>query len=110
VNREKVMSNRSEKRRHGGPTGNTPGKPKAKTSRGNESTGSSRKSLFNFAPPETAKKAADWSREEIVALIQYVALYTEEKKWPTTKQSDFWEACATAISENTGKAVRSGEY
>ena len=64
---------------------------------------------FSFIQ-ETAKKAADWSREEIVALIQYVALYTEEKKWPTTKQSDFWEACATAISENTGKAVRSGEY
>lgn len=128
----------SEKRRHSGPTGDTPGKPDEKTSKSRSTSGSSQKSLFNFAPPvsfniykkcthwnlctgslevrrggvywltlrifyfffRNLPKKADWSREELIALIQYVALYSEDNKQPT--QPEFWETCATAIAENTG--------
>lgn len=54
----------SEKRRHSGPTGDTPGKPDEKTSKSRSTSGSSQKSLFNFAPPVSFniyKKCTHWN-------------------------------------------------
>ena len=47
------MSSGREKRSHGEPAGDTPGKPDAKTSKGKSTSTSrsSRKSLFDITPP-----------------------------------------------------------
>lgn len=53
--------------------------------------------------------------EERKALVEYVALFTpvsDEKpfSWPATRNTDFWNKCADAISATTGKNKRSGTY
>lgn len=60
--------------------------------------------------PETPR-LLEWSREELVGLIQYIALCNtnENNSWPTHKQEQFWKSCAAYVSQHSGQSARSGE-
>ena len=60
--------------------------------------------------PETPR-LLEWSREELVGLIQYIALCNtnENNSWPTHKQEQFWKSCAAYVSQHSGQSARPGE-
>ena len=105
------------KRRHVGASGNTPGKSRPKRSTSYHETGETskpaRKTLF---APETVEIACtqpneEWTREELGALVEYVALYWDgahTNGWPSTKNHCFWDDCAAAIEQSTGQPKRTG--
>ena len=104
------------KRRHFGASGNTPGKSRPKRSTSDyETSKPARKNLF---APETetvdtacAQRNEEWTREELGALVEYVALYWDgahTNGWPSTKNHCFWDDCATAIEQSTGQQRRTG--
>lgn len=85
--------------------GNTPGKPESKRPSTCLATkGSSRKSLFedgNFLKKKPAGKR-EWSEAENSALVQYICLFWDDAvsdKWPMHRDSEFWDACASAVNK-----------
>ena len=105
------------KRRHFGPSGNTPGKSRPKRSihvSDHETGKPARKTLFASWTVDIACAQCneEWTREELGALVEYVALYWDgahTSGWPSTKNLCFWDDCATAIKQSTGQPKRTGK-
>lgn len=103
------------KRRQFGPSGNTPGKSRPKRSIGEHETSKpARKTLFASSTVDVAcaQRNEEWTREELCALVEYVALYWDgahTNGWPSTKNQCFWDDCATAIEQSTGHPKRTGK-
>jgi hypothetical protein len=54
-----------------------------------------------------------WTRQELAALVQYIALYHDAtcstSVWPVHKRTTFWDGCASAISDVTKCPLRTGK-
>jgi len=112
------------KRRLPGSSGNTPGKtaPKKSADESTENddknpTRSSRRSLFSSSTQNISAQTTvtahseEWTRQELAALVEYVALYWEGAHtdgWPSIKTPSFWENCSKAIVDATGLPKRTG--
>ena len=107
------------KRRLSGSSGNTPGKaaPKKSANCSREDGGRkpARRSLFassaHTLTDVTTARSEEWTKQELAALVEYVALYWEgahSDGWPSIKNPIFWENCSKAIVDATGLAKRTG--
>lgn len=101
----------ASKRRFELSTGDSPGKSKPKLA---SYEGSSRKSLFKETAETSVhckkERPVPWTKQETSMLVQYNCLYWKDAwndKWPTTKDSKFWDGCAQAIN-NSCKSQRTG--
>lgn len=96
------------------PSGDTPGKKPAKQRR----EGVSKKALFQSVEEKVGKVTepakTEWGSDELSALVEFIALYHNVDAdtsgvWPTHKRKDFWDTCAKAIHQSTGKKERTGK-
>lgn len=91
--------------------GNTPGKPSCKRI----VKGTSRRSLFGSNEDELKDampkaRVSGWTEKEESCLVQYICLFWSNaysNEWPTTKDMEFWNACAEAVN-NACNSTRTG--
>ena len=103
----------TSKRRFELSSGDSPGKPKPKVALYEHT---SKKSLFQQSTESSLQckkeRPVPWTKQETSTLVQYICLYWKDawsNKWPTTKNSEFWDGCAQAIN-NSCRSQRTGKY
>ena len=93
------------------PTGITPQQPrKRKSCRKGKKASASKRQLFDEAVPNTCSTVdSRWNREELRALIEFVALHSDRDAWPHTKKGDFWKSAAEFVAERGSDTMRTGK-
>ena len=74
----------------------------------------SAKKCLDFTPVTCGKQSGNvrsWTDEEVKALVEFVLLMCDNKKWPTHHRMHFWSCAGEFIQSRTcSRHLRSGSY